>query len=97
MLARSAAGARLDTCGAGGGVDIDEVQRRARSGPRALFARRAFAICIGIASTVTIPHLVPPREYGLAAMSIVVFSLADMFRDLGSDLRLVAQRRDPSG
>jgi PST family polysaccharide transporter len=67
----------------GAALDIDEVQRRARSGPRALVARRAFAVCVGVISTVTIPHLVPPREYGLAAMAIVVFGLADMFRDLG--------------
>ena len=64
-------------------MDIDEVQRRARRGPRALFARRAFALCVGVASIVTIPHLVPPREYGLAAMSTVVFGLADMFKDFG--------------
>ena len=69
--------------GVGGGVDIDEVQRRAKSGPRALFARRAFAVCVGIISTVLIPHLVPPREYGLATMSVVLFGLADMFKDVG--------------
>jgi PST family polysaccharide transporter len=64
-------------------VDIDEVQRRARRGPRALFARRAFAVCVGIASTVTIPHLVSPREFGLATMATVIFGLADMFKDFG--------------
>jgi len=65
------------------GADIEEVQRRARRAPRALLARRAFAICLGLASLVTIPHFVPPREYGLAAMSTAVFGLADMFKDFG--------------
>ena len=64
-------------------MDIDEIQRRARKGPRALFARRAFSLCVGLASTVTIPHLVPPREFGLAAMSLVSLGLADMFKDFG--------------
>jgi len=36
-----------------------------------------------VVSIVTIPHLVPPREYGLATMSTVVFGLAEMFRDFG--------------
>lgn len=52
-------------------------------GPRALLARRAFAVCIGLATTVTIPHLVSARAYGLAAMSGVMFSLAEMFKDFG--------------
>ena len=73
----------LNEAAAGGGVNIDEVQRRARQGPRALFARRAVAAGIGIAGLVTIPYLIPPREFGLAAMSTVVFGLADTFKDLG--------------
>ncbi len=64
-------------------MDVDEIQRRARKGPRALFARRAIAVIIGLASTVTIPHLVAPREFGLATMSMVAFGLADMFKDFG--------------
>jgi len=64
-------------------LDIDEIQRRARKGPRALLARRAFAVLIGVATTVTIPHFVPPRAYGLAAMSGVILGLAEMFKDFG--------------
>lgn len=64
-------------------MEIEEVQRRAKSGPIALLARRAFAVVIGLLTTVTIPHLVSPRAYGLSAMSAVLFGLADMFKDFG--------------
>ncbi len=64
-------------------MDIGEIQRRARKGPRALLARRAFAVCIGLIATVVIPRFVPPRAYGLAAMSAAIFALAEMFKDFG--------------
>ena len=64
-------------------MDVEEIQRRARSGPLVMIARRAVAVIIGILSTVTIPHLVTPRAYGLAAMSGVLFSFAEMFKDFG--------------
>ncbi len=64
-------------------MEIEEVQRRAGSGPLVLLGRRAFAVLISILNTVTIPHLIGSKAYGLSAMSAVVFSLADMFKDFG--------------
>lgn len=64
-------------------MDIDEIHRRARSGPLAMLARRVFAIVISLANTAVLPHLMSPRAYGLAAMSTVLISLADMFKDFG--------------
>ncbi|MBV9508765.1 MAG: lipopolysaccharide biosynthesis protein, partial [Caulobacteraceae bacterium] len=48
-----------------------------------MLARRAVAVIVSILTTVTIPHLVPPKAYGLATMSAVIFSLAEMFKDFG--------------
>ena len=64
-------------------MDVDEVLRRSRSGPAALFARRLFAVLISILTVVTVPHFVGPRAYGLAAMSTILFGLAEMFKDFG--------------
>ncbi len=64
-------------------MDIAEIHKRASGGPRALLARRVFAVAIGLATTVVIPHFVPPSAYGLAAMSAVIFGLAEMFKDFG--------------
>lgn len=64
-------------------MDKDEVLRRARSGPAALFARRVFAIIISLLTVLTVPHLVGPRAYGLAAMSTILFGLAELFKDFG--------------
>lgn len=48
-----------------------------------LLMRRAFAVVVGLVSTVTIAHLVSPREFGLANMSAVILSFAQIFRDFG--------------
>jgi len=64
-------------------MDVAEVQRRARSGPIAMLFRRLVAVVIGLLTTVTIPHLVSPAAYGIAAMSTVLFALAEMFKDFG--------------
>jgi polysaccharide transporter, PST family len=64
-------------------VDIDEARRRARKGPRQLLASRLAMLAITFLSTVTIARLVAPREYGLAAMSTVIFTFVQIFRDFG--------------
>lgn len=64
-------------------MEIEEAKRRARSGPLMLFARRIFGIGITLLSTVTIARLVSPRAYGLANMSVVLFALAQIFREFG--------------
>lgn len=48
-----------------------------------MLARRALAVVIGLATTVTVPHLVPARDYGLAAIAAVIFGLAETFKDFG--------------
>lgn len=40
-------------------------------------------LTITFTSTITVARLVGPTEYGLAAMSIVVFTFAQVFRDFG--------------
>ncbi len=64
-------------------MEIEEAKRRARSGPMMLFARRIFGIGITLLSTVTIARLVSPKAYGLANMSVVLFALAQIFREFG--------------
>lgn len=64
-------------------MDIEEAKRRAKSGPLLLLARRAFALGLTFASTVTIARLVSPAEYGLANMALVVLGFAQIFRDFG--------------
>jgi polysaccharide transporter, PST family len=62
---------------------IDDIRRRARSGPMLLLFRRGLAMIVTFASTITIARLLTPRDYGLAAMSIVILSFMQMFRDFG--------------
>lgn len=64
-------------------MQIDEAKRRAKSGPLMLLSRRAFALVITLLSTVTVARLVAPREYGLANMALVIFVLAQAFREFG--------------
>ena len=64
-------------------MEIEEAKRRARKGPLLLLGRRAFAVIIGLLSTITIARLVSPREFGLATMSAVILSFAQVFRDFG--------------
>lgn len=64
-------------------LDIEEAKRRAKAGPRILLIRRGFAIVVAFVSTVTIARLVPPRAFGLANMSTVIFAFAAIFRDFG--------------
>ena len=64
-------------------LTVDEVKRRARRGPLLLLIRRLTTLLISLVSTVTIARLLSPREFGLAAMSLVIFSFSQMFRDFG--------------
>jgi PST family polysaccharide transporter len=48
-----------------------------------VLSRRIFAVLVSVANTAVLPHLMSPRAYGLAAMSTVLLSLADMFKDFG--------------
>jgi PST family polysaccharide transporter len=64
-------------------MSVEEVQRRARTGPLYLLGRRGVAAAIGFISTVTIARLLSPRDYGLAAMSIVILAFVQVFRDFG--------------
>lgn len=64
-------------------MSVEEVQRRARTGPLYLLGRRGVAAAIGFVSTITIARLLSPRDYGLAAMSIVILAFVQVFRDFG--------------
>lgn len=62
---------------------LSEVQRKAARGPAFMLGRRAVALLVSGATLVIMPRLLGPEAYGLAAMSALVFSLADMFKDFG--------------
>jgi len=64
-------------------VDAEEVLRRARSGPLIMLLRRAYAALVSFLTAVVMPHFLAPEAYGLAAMSAVLFTLGDMFKDFG--------------
>lgn len=64
-------------------MSVEEIQKRARSGPIYLLSRRGVAAIIGLLSTITIARLLTPRDYGLAAMAAVVISFMQAFRDFG--------------
>ncbi len=64
-------------------MDVAEVKRRSAAGPLALMARRLVAVLVGVLTTVTIPHFVSPRAYGVASMSMVLFGFAEMLKDAG--------------
>ncbi|HKQ09812.1 MAG TPA: lipopolysaccharide biosynthesis protein [Rhizomicrobium sp.] len=57
--------------------------RRARSGPFIMLLRRAYAALVSFLTAVVMPHFLAPEAYGLAAMSAVLFTLGDMFKDFG--------------
>jgi polysaccharide transporter, PST family len=64
-------------------MELNEIQRRSRQGPLFMLGRRAFAVIIGLLTTVVMPHFLRPADYGLAAMAGMVFTLGEMFKDFG--------------
>lgn len=64
-------------------MDIGEARRRSAGGQGKLLASRLAILVITLLSTMTIARLVPPSEYGLAAMAQVVLVFAQVFRDFG--------------
>jgi len=48
-----------------------------------MLLRRAYAALISFLTAVVMPHFLAPEAYGLAAMSAVLFTLGDMFKDFG--------------
>ena len=72
---------------------LDEVRRRARSGPALMLMRKLFSAGISFIGTITIARLLTPRDYGLAAMSIVMISFMQLFRDFGLTNALLRKGR----
>ncbi len=64
-------------------MEAEEVLQRARSGPLIMLVRRAYAALVSFLTAVVMPHFLAPEAYGLAAMSAVLFTLGDMFKDFG--------------
>jgi len=64
-------------------ADIAASKRRAIIGSRTLMLRRVVVVIIQFLSMVTVSRLLAPREFGLAAMSNVVFSFINLFCDFG--------------
>ncbi len=48
-----------------------------------MLLRRAYAALVSFLTAVVMPHFLAPNAYGLAAMSAVLFTLGDMFKDFG--------------
>lgn len=70
-------------------MDVEEIQRRAKTGPMILLTRRGFALLVSVVNTLLLPHLLSPQEFGLSAMAAIVFSLAEMFKDFGATSALM--------
>ena len=64
-------------------MTVDEVQSRAKRAPMMLLIRRFATALIGLASTILVARFLSPRDFGLAAMSMVVVSLGDALRNFG--------------
>jgi PST family polysaccharide transporter len=69
-----------------------DLQRNSRWGPMVLLLRRGFGGGIGLIAAVVLPRLVPPHAYGLAAISAVIFSFADVIKDVGLTSALMRKR-----
>lgn len=61
----------------------EDFQRRARAAPLLMLGRRAGVFSLGLITTTCAAHLISPKAYGLAAMSALMLSLADLFKDFG--------------
>jgi polysaccharide transporter, PST family len=48
-----------------------------------MLGRRAFAVIIGFLTAVIMPHYLTPAAYGLATMTVLVFTLGEIFKDFG--------------
>jgi polysaccharide transporter, PST family len=64
-------------------MELQEIQRRSRFGPAIMMGRRAFAVVVGLLTTVIMPHFLSPKDYGLATMSTIVFTFGGLFKDFG--------------
>jgi len=48
-----------------------------------MLVRRGYAALVSLLTAVVMPHFLAPEAYGLAAMSAVLFTLGNMFKDFG--------------
>lgn len=65
--------------------------RSAARGMAALSAMRVWGVFVGLASLAALARLLPPDEFGLAAMAMTVVAFLTLFRDFG--LALVVMQR----
>jgi PST family polysaccharide transporter len=64
-------------------MDRHEVQRRARRGTWYTLSQRGLGIVINFLSSITFARLLPPAEFGIAAMATVLFGFLMIFRNFG--------------
>ena len=48
-----------------------------------MMVRRGYAALVSLLTAVVMPHFLTPEAYGLAAMSAILFTLGNMFKDFG--------------
>ena len=48
-----------------------------------MLVRRGYAALVSLLTAVVMPHFLAPEAYGLAAMSAILFTLGNMFKDFG--------------
>lgn len=48
-----------------------------------MLVRRGYAALVSLLTAVVMPHFLTPEAYGLAAMSAILFTLGNMFKDFG--------------
>ena len=73
-------------------LQASEVNKRAEAGIFAYLSQRGLAFCVSLASSVVLARLLPPAEFGLAAMATVLFSFVTILRSFG--LTSVAIQRE---
>ncbi|MBM6596394.1 lipopolysaccharide biosynthesis protein [Microvirga pudoricolor] len=64
-------------------MDHHEVHRRARRGTWYTLSQRGLGIVVNFLSSITFARLLPPAEFGIAAMATVLFGFLIVFRNFG--------------
>jgi PST family polysaccharide transporter len=64
-------------------MDRDEIRKRARAGTWYVLSQRGLVVAVNLLSSVTFARLLPPEEFGIAAMAMLAFSFLAVFRSFG--------------
>lgn len=51
-----------------------------------------FKICVQLVNVIYLAKIIPPSEYGLMAMALVIINLGMLLRDLGTSSAIIRQK-----